>query len=272
MSMQSIKVGIIGAGNMARAIVKGIMRDGYDNRQIYIYDINEVILGTLCRETGVIPLANNRSVVEKADILILAIKPQIYLEVLDDIKDCIREEHMIVSIAAGISIEYIQNILGAKKNIDIVRIMPNTPALIGQGVIAICKDGNIEEARFNQVKELFAPLGLIEIIDERDMNAVIGISGSGPAYAFMFIEALADGGVMMGLSRDQAYRLAAQMLIGSASMYLESEIHPGELKDMVCSPSGTTIEAVYALEQEGFRGAIMKAVKQCAKRGEELSK
>lgn len=272
MSTKHVKVGVIGAGNMANAIVKGMIRGGHSAQDIYIYDIEKRKLDTLSQETRIVTLDNNKDVVKSADIVILAVKPQVYPAVLDQIRDCITEEHIIISIAAGISTDYIRREIGADRRINVVRIMPNTPALIGKGVIAICKNEQIEHEKFEGLIQLFSALGQIEIVDEENINAVTGISGSGPAYVFMFIEALADGGVMMGLPRDQAYRMAAQTLRGSAAMYMDTKIHPGALKDMVCSPAGTTIEAVYALEKEGFRAAIMEAVKECAKKGEDLSK
>ncbi len=264
------KIGFIGTGNMANAIIKGIIRGGYDPDYIYAYDIDAEKLENTSKNNGIKALNSNVAILQQAEIIFLAVKPQIYPTLLSEIKDFITYDHIIISIAAGISTNYIHDKLD--KSFNVIRIMPNTPALIGEGVISICKNDNISHETYAYIKDLLSCLGTIEIIDEKLINAVIGISGSGPAYVFMFIEALADGGVMMGLSREQAYRMAAQTLIGSAKMYLETKIHPGELKDMVCSPSGTTIEAVYTLEKQQFRASIIEAVKVCAQKGEELSK
>ncbi|NMA95432.1 MAG: pyrroline-5-carboxylate reductase [Clostridiales bacterium] len=265
-------IGIIGAGNMATAIVSGIIRGGGIPEHIHIFDIDGEKMNALSQRTGANIAKSNQEVVKRSNIIILAVKPQVYADLLGKLKDDITKDHIVVSIAAGISTQYIKNRLRIGNSARIVRIMPNMPALIGKGVIAVCDDSSAKQSDIETVTELFSHLGSIELVSEEDMNVITAISGSGPAYAFMFLEALADAAVMMGLSRDQAYRIAANMLIGAASMYKDTKLHPGELKDMVCSPAGTTIGAVYALEQKGFRGAIMSAVKECAKRGEQLSK
>lgn len=272
MSIDYKKIGFIGAGNMANAIIKGIVKSGYSTHAIYAYDINEEALETISEDTGIIPLSNNVDIVNTCDVVVLAVKPHVYPSILTQIKNYVKDSHIIISIAAGISTNYIYETLGLEGQVDVIRVMPNTPAMVGEGVIAICKNKDVADHKFKYVRDLFACLGQIEIIAEEDINAVTGISGSGPAYVFMFIEALADGGVLMGLPRDQAYRMAAQTLIGSAKMYLDTRTHPGQLKDMVCSPGGTTIEAVYALERQQFRAAIMEAVRACAQKEEELSK
>lgn len=270
MSSSLDKVGFIGTGNMATAIIKGLIENGVNSKYVYAYDIDSEKLNKISKEYNITVVTSNIDVLEMADIIFLAVKPNIYPIILNEIKNAVTDNHILISIAAGISTSYIHNTLGKESNI--IRIMPNTPAIIGEGVIAICPNENIDDKIFRHVKELLSCLGQIEIVDENLINAVIGVSGSGPAYVFMFIEALADGGVMMGLSRKQAYRMATQTLIGSAKMYRETKIHPSELKDMVCSPGGTTIDAVYTLEKQNFRASIIEAVKVCAQKGEELSK
>ncbi|HHW70444.1 MAG TPA: pyrroline-5-carboxylate reductase [Clostridiales bacterium] len=264
------KIGFIGAGNMATAIITGLIKEGINPKDIYVHDIDIDKLNKIKKKFNIIALDNNVEILKKAKIIFLAVKPHIYPIILDEIKNDITDNHVLISMAAGISTDYIYKILDEEKNI--IRIMPNTPALIGEGVIAMCPNKKINSNIFKYVKNLLSCLGEIELIDESLINAVTGVSGSGPAYVFMFIEALADGGVLMGLSREQAYRMAAQTLIGAAKMYMETKTHPGELKDMVCSPGGTTIEAVYALEKHNFRASIIEAVKVCTQRGEELSK
>lgn len=264
-------IGVIGAGNMATAIVAGIVKKGLaSSEKISIFDVDRIKSLKLAEKTGVNICSSNKEIVEECPIIILAIKPNSYQSVLDEIKDSLNKNHILISIAAGISIEYIKE--KTQGRCKIVRVMPNTPALIGEGAIVVCKEHDLEEEQKRIVFQILSSLGMVQEVEEKYINAVTGISGSSPAYVYMFIEALADGGVMMGLSRELAYKLAAQAVLGSAKMVLESHEHPGTLKDMVCSPGGTTIEAVYALEQKGFRGIIMEAVKKCAEKGEAMSK
>ncbi len=258
-------IGLIGAGNMATAIVKGILREGLmDSERINVYDVNPVKLSKLAEETAINICESNGEVVENSYIIILAVKPDVYPLVLDEIKKKLNEKHILISIAAGVPLKYIRDRI--EERCSVVRVMPNTPSLIGEGLIAMCKEHRLQEREKNMVLKILSSLGKVEEVEERYINAVTGISGSSPAYVYMFIEALADGGVMMGLPRDQAYRIAAQAVLGSAKTVLESKEHPGVLKDMVCSPGGTTIEAVYALEQKCFRGTVMEAVKKCAEK------
>jgi len=263
-------IGIIGAGNMGAAIVTGIVKKGLISpKKINIFDIDHTKSLKLAEKTGVHINSSNKKIVEECPIIILAVKPNIYPLILSEIKDSLNNNHILISIAAGISIEYIKE--KTQGRCKIVRVMPNTPALIGEGTIVVCKEHELEEEEKRAVFQILSSLGMVQEVEEKYINAVTGISGSSPAYVYMFIEALADGGVMMGLPRELAYKLAAQTVLGSAKMVLESREHPGVLKDMVCSPGGTTIEAVYALEQKGFRGIIMEAVKRCAEKGEAMS-
>jgi len=264
-------LGVIGAGNMATAIVKGLLRKKLiEPKMLYIFDVDYSKVSRLAEETSIHKSSSNKEVVENSSIVILAVKPNVYPLVLDEIKDKLYEEHILISIAAGISMQYIKEKI--EDRCRVVRVMPNTPALIGEGMIAVCKGHGLAEEDRKMVFSFLSALGKVEEVDEKYINAVTGISGSSPAYVYMFIEALADGGVMMGLPRDQAYRIASQAVLGSAKMVLESQKHPGVLKDMVCSPGGTTIEAVYALEQKGFRGIVMEAVKRCAEKGEAMNR
>ncbi len=264
-------IGVIGAGNMATAIVTSIVKkDLISPKKINIFDIDREKLLKLAEKTGVNISSSNKKVVETCPIIILAVKPNSYPSVLNEIKDSLNENHILISIAAGISIEYIRK--KTQGQCKIVRVMPNTPALVGEGAIVVCKEHDLDEKQKRIVFEILSSLGMVQEVEEKYINAVTAISGSSPAYVYMFIEALADGGVMMGLSREQAYTLAAQAVLGAARMVLESQEHPGVLKDMVCSPGGTTIEAVYALEQKGFRGIIMEAVKKCAEKEKAMNK
>ena len=186
----------------------------------------------------------------EADILFLAVKPVYYKSVIDEIKDIVSSDQIIVTIAAGKSIAWVEEAFGGARKI--VRTMPNTPALVGEGITAVCTNSNVSESDLSNVMDLLESFGKAEVINENVMDAVVAVSGSSPAYVFMFIEAMADAAVAEGMPRAQAYKFAAQSVLGSAKMVLETGKHPGELKDMVCSPAGTTIEAVRVLEKEGL--------------------
>ena len=201
---------------------------------------------------------DNREVARNADILFLAVKPGFMGEVIEQIKDVVTEDMLIVSIAAGKTLDYLYEAFG-NRALKIIRCMPNTPALVLEGCTGVCPSDNVSEQELSQVLCLLQAFGTASVVPERLMDVVVGISGSSPAYVFMFIEAMADAAVADGMPRADAYEFAAQAVLGSARMVLESGLHPGQLKDMVCSPGGTTIEGLAALEECGFRGAIIKA-------------
>ncbi len=265
-----MKVGFIGCGNMASAIIGGILRDG-------LVPANEIIASALHEETlarasaafGIQTTLYNRNAA-MADIIFLAVKPQFYDEVIHEIRDCVTEHQLVVSIAPGKSIAAVTESFG--REIKLIRAMPNTPAMIGAGVTAVCSSSNVTEKEQGAVLRLLQACGTTEVMPERLLDAVVAVSGSSPAYVFMMIEAMADGAVRDGIPRTQAYRLAAQAVLGSAKMVLETGKHPGELKDMVCSPAGTTIEAVAALEASGFRSAILDGMKACSDRTAAMSR
>lgn len=259
-------IGFIGAGNMGSAIIKGIINKKIaEPTDITVYDKNKSASETLKNSFGIVS-ADDIASVCKASFVFLAVKPNVIYSVIEDIKDYIAKDTVIVSIAAGQSIKRLTNAFNCD-TIKLVRVMPNTPALVGEGMAAISlneimqKDENKADADF--VLSLFNSLGKAEIIPEALMDTVTGVSGSSPAYIFMLIEAMADAAVLGGMPRSQAYTFAAQSVLGSAKMVLELEKHPGELKDMVCSPAGTTIEAVKVLENEGFRSAVISAIEAC---------
>ena len=206
--------------------------------------------------------------IAKADMIFLAVKPVYCEQVLREIKDKLTKDRIIVSIAAGKTMAWLEEQLG--KDTKIVRTMPNTPALVGEGITAVCPNEQVTDKELTQVCEVLESFGKAEVIKESMMDAVIAVSGSSPAYVFMFIEAMADAAVAEGMPRAQAYRFAAQSVLGSAKMVLETGKHPGELKDMVCSPAGTTIEAVRVLEQTGFRGSVMECMKACADKSRNM--
>lgn len=264
-------VGFIGSGNMGQAMIGGIIKSGMvDSGNIIVSDLDEYKLDYILSEYKTQVTKDAVKVVKHADVIFLAVKPNIYDSVLNEIKDHIDDTKVIVSIAAGKTMEYFEGILGAKAKV--VRAMPNTPALVGEGMAGICKNGNVTAAEMTFVKHLFESFGEAEEVAEYLFDSVTAVSGSSPAYVFMFIEALADGAVLGGMPRDKAYKFAAQAVMGAAKMVIETGKHPGELKDMVCSPGGTTIEAVAELEEKGFRNAVISAVKKCMKKSKEMSK
>lgn len=262
------KIGIIGIGNMGSAILKGLLKV-YEKEDIIFTDVNEDLCARITKELGVAHESSNARCAADAKYIVLAVKPQYFDPVLQDIREVITEKNVIISIAPGITIEQLKEKLGEEKRV--VRAMPNTPALLGEGMTGVCYDRKaFSEEEENSIADIFRSLGKMRIVEERLMNAVVCVSGSSPAYVYMFIEALADSGVKYGLPRDAAYEMAAQTVLGSAKMVLETGEHPGALKDKVCSPGGTTIAAVSALEEYGFRNAVIKAADACFQKCEKI--
>lgn len=261
--------GIIGVGNMGYPILKAAIKTFGDKEVIYT-DASPERRHYAMQEMGISSVEDNISVVRQCKYLVLAVKPQFLPEVMEQIKNEVKKEHVVISIAAGITIDTIKN--GLSEFIRIVRAMPNTPAMVYKGMtgISFSKDYYSTEEK-DVLDRFFSSFGKYEVFDERLMNAVVCANGSSPAYVYMFIEALADSVVNYGIPRDKAYVLAAQTVLGAAAMVLETKEHPGKLKDNVCSPGGTTIAAVKALEEYGFRNAIMKATDACYEKAVELS-
>lgn len=264
-----MKIGFIGCGNMASAMIGGILRQG-------IFAKDEIIVSNLTEEgsrrshekLGVVTTLDNREVAEKAKLVFLAVKPQFYEEVITQIKDILTPEHMIVGIAPGKTLAWLEDKCGLP--LKVVRLMPNTPAQVGEGMTGACVNDKVTEEDLKQICAITDSFGRTEVVPERLMDAVGAVSGSSPAYVFMFIEAMADAAVAQGMPRKQAYQFAAQAVLGSAKMVLETGLHPGELKDMVCSPAGTTIEGVRTLEKAGLRSAVYEALQACAEKGKRL--
>lgn len=269
MSMK--KLAFIGAGNMGSAILGGVLNAGvFSPDNIIVSDPYQPSLDILKDKYGVSVTSESRSAAKEADIVLLAVKPNIIQGVLNDIKDEVGNDKLIISIAAATTIESIENIVGDDKKV--VRVMPNTPALVGEAMSALSPNKNVENHEIDFVVEIFESFGKAEIIGEYLMDAVVGVSGSSPAYVFMFIEAMADAAVQTGMPRAQAYKFAAQSVYGAAKMVLETGKHPGELKDMVCSPGGTTIEAVEVLEEYGLRNAVIKGQIACVNKSIAMAK
>lgn len=265
------KLGFIGCGNMGKAMIGGILKAKiFSPENIMVADIDENNLSEAKKAYNINITTKNTDVAKIADILILSIKPNIYSKVIDEIKDYIKDDVIIVTIAAGINLQKTEQLFG--RQIKIIRAMPNTPALVGEGMTALCPNSKVSKQELQDIINIFESFSKTEVVKETLMNIVTSIAGSSPAYVYMFIEAMADGAVLDGMPREQAYKFAAQTVLGSAKMVLETELHPGQLKDMVCSPGGTTIAAVAALEKEGFRNAVISAVKACTRKSIEMSK
>jgi len=264
-----MKIGFIGAGNMATAMIGGILSaEIVKASDIMASAKTQATLDKVKESLQVEISLNNRDVADFADVLFLAVKPQFLPGVIDEIKDINFTGKVVVSIAAGQSLEKLSGMFG--KDLKLVRVMPNTPALVGEAMSALSPNELVTEEEKATVLKLFEAFGKAEIVPERLQDAVVGISGSSPAYVYMFIEALADGAVAEGMPRAQAYKFAAQSVLGSAKMVLETGQHPGALKDAVCSPGGTTIEAVATLEALGFRNAVIEAERVCVDKSKNL--
>ena len=258
-----MKLGFIGTGNMAGAIIGGIIRAGLVSpEEIIGSDISEAGRRKVRETYGIHVTAENQEVAEQAELLFLSVKPQFYADVIAQIRESVKEEQIVITIAPGKTVAWLEEQF--KKPIKIIRTMPNTPAMTGEGMTAVCPNSYVQDLELSYVLRILNTFGKTEVVAEHLMDAVVSVSGSSPAYVFLMIEAMADAAVAEGMPRQQAYRFAAQAVYGSAKMVLETGKHPGELKDMVCSPAGTTIEAVRVLEEKGFRSALMEAMKVCA--------
>ena len=264
-------IGFIGSGNMGGAMLGGIVRSKFTEKEnIWVSDKNEAQLNKVEEMYGVHTTKDNCEVAKYADIIILAVKPNIYDIVMKEISSVVKDNAVVITIAAGITMKHTKDVFG--KEIKVVRCMPNTPAFVNESMSAIVPDITLSDEEVKEIKEMFESFGKCEIVSESMMDAVTAVSGSSPAYVFMMIEAMADAAVLEGMPRNQAYTFAAQAVLGSAKMALESKKHPGELKDMVCSPAGTTIDAVQKLEEKGFRSAIIEAMQVCAEKSKKMTK
>ncbi|HKL85570.1 MAG TPA: pyrroline-5-carboxylate reductase [Treponemataceae bacterium] len=266
--MDKIKVGCIGIGVMGSALMQAIARV-IGPSQLVVSDPDSTKRDSFCTLTGCLSENSNAKVVAMAEYVFLAVKPQYLEAVLSECIPSLSEKTILVSMAAGVSIERLQKLSGGHSRV--VRIMPNTPASVSSGVVAIAPDSSVTTAETEELCRLLSGSGLTEITPENLMDAVTAISGSGPAYGYIFIEALSDAAVQMGMPRAQALRYAAATLRGAGEMVLKTGIHPAVLKDGVCSPGGTTIAAVTSLEEKGFRAAIIAAARQAWLRSKELS-
>ena len=262
-------IGICGTGNMGKAIAKGLAASGLiPPANIYVYNIHKAKAEALAKETGVTVVDTAAELAEKSQSLIMAVKPYVMPSSLTEIQEHIVKDTVIISIAAGLTMQKLAAYLPSQTKI--VRIMPNTPSMVGEGMASVSVNDQVSAEETQAVLDIFNSFGRAELVGESLIDAVCGLSGSGPAYVYMFIEALADGAVLEGMPRPMAYTFAAQTVLGAAKMVLETGEHPGKLKDDVCSPGGTTIEAVKTLENRGFRAAVAEAVIASAEKNKNM--
>ena len=261
-------IGFVGAGNMAEAMIRGLLRGKvFAPGQVTASAPREERRRELSEKYSIHMTAENREAAAQS-IVVLSVKPQILSRVLDEIGESVRAESLVISIAAGVPVAAIQAKL--RTGTRVVRAMPNTPALVDAGATAIAGGEHAKESDLEDAKKIFDAVGLTVILDETLLDAVTGLSGSGPAYVFLILEALSDAGVKVGLSRRTSQLLAAQTLLGSAKLLLETNEHPGKLKDMVTSPGGTAITGLHTLEHGGVRTTLMNAVEAATRRSREL--
>ena len=265
------KIGVVGAGKIGSAIARGVIRAGLATKEkVIASDVSDALRQSITQELGIKATADNSELCDFADIVILAVKPQVVDPVAKEIAKKVGKSKLVVSVAAGVPLARIEANLspGAR----VVRVMPNIPCVVGAGAAGFAGGAHATAADLEKVGAILNSFGIGLPVEEKYLDAVTGLSGSGPAYVFLFMEALADGGVQVGLARDIALRLAMQTVYGAAKMALESNKHLGELKDEVTSPGGTTIAGLYAMEQKGFRGTVIDAVVNATRRSQELGK
>jgi len=267
-SVKGKKIGFLGGGNMGEALIRGLLKTGLIRPEdLFVTDVRLERLEELARLYGLHTLSDNSLLVRRVDVVILAVKPQILAHVLREIAPA-SPGKLLVSIAAGVATAAIRSHLPA--GVRLIRVMPNTPALVLEGATAIARSDGLEPGDLETAQEIFAAVGKVVVLDEELMDAVTGLSGSGPAYIALVVEALADGGVKVGLDRQTAMTLAAQTVLGAARLLIETGTHPGQLKDMVTSPGGTAIAGIHTLESGGLRRTLMDAVERATQRSRDL--
>lgn len=258
----SKRIGFIGCGNMGGAMLAGILDSGKCAPEDILVSVSSEQSAAAKKEKyGVTVLVDNCAVAAKSDILFLTVKPQYYEQVIGEIKGSVSDDAIIITVAPGKTLTWLSEQFGGSHKI--IRTMPNTPSLVKEGMMGMCANEQVTEEEVALVRDICGGFSRTELVAEHLMDVVTAVSGSSPAYVFMFIEAMADAAVAGGMPRTQAYTFAAQAVLGSARMVLETGKHPGELKDMVCSPAGTTIQAVRVLEEKGLRSAVIEAMEKC---------
>jgi pyrroline-5-carboxylate reductase len=266
--MKTKAIGFLGAGNMAAALIKGLLHGGFSPQRIIASDVKSERLEQLQRTEGIRTTRDNHALLRECDVVVLAVKPQVIDKVLTEVGAELRPEQLLVSLAAGVPIDALEARL--PRGSRVVRSMPNMPATVQAGATAIAGGVHAHDDDLRIARELFEAVGRVVVLDESLLDAVTGLSGSGPAYVMLIIEALADGGVKVGLHRDTALLLAAQTVFGSAKLLLETGEHPGRLKDMVTSPGGTAIAGLHTLESGALRKTLIDAVEVATRRAAEL--
>jgi len=263
------KIGFYGAGNMAKAMLQGMLASGnYQTSEVVVYNHRyEPTLQNIEQNYQVTTTTDEQVFFEQVDTVIFAVKPPILLAKLPILKNYFRPEQLFVSVAAGVTLQQMTDLIGTHK---LIRAMPNTPATVREGMTSLSPNEQVSVEELATVRRIFESFGRAKELPESQMDAIIGVSGSSPAYVYLFIEALADGAVKEGMKREDAYEMAAQAVLGAAKMVLETGQHPGALKDSVCSPGGTTIEAVATLEEQGFRSAVIQAVHAAAQKNRDM--
>lgn len=271
MSLEGKRIGFVGGGNMGEALIRGLLGTKVVPAALLsATDVRSERTAQLAKQFGITAHGDNLRLVRETDVVVLAVKPQIMATVVAEIAPAVTARHLLISIAAGVSTAAIRAALG--KEARIVRVMPNTPALVLQGAAAVAKGRGLEPQDLAVAEAIFGAVGRVVVLDESLMDAVTGLSGSGPAYVALVVEALADGGVNMGLDRATALTLATQTVLGAAQLLVETGMHPGALKDMVSSPGGTTIAGITALEDGGLRATLIRAVERATLRSRELGR
>lgn len=270
MPVKGKKIGFLGGGNMGEALIRGLVKTGLiPPDHLFVTDVRLTRLEELARLYGLHTLSDNGLLVRRVDVVILAVKPQILATVLREIAPATPGK-LLISVAAGVSTAVIRDHLPA--GVRLIRTMPNAPALVLEGATAIAKSDGLEPGDLEVAQEIFGAVGKAVVVEEELMDAVTGLSGSGPAYIALVVEALADGGVKVGLDRQTAMMLAAQTVLGAARLLIETGTHPGQLKDMVTSPGGTAIAGIHTLESGGLRRTLMDAVERATQRSRELGR
>jgi pyrroline-5-carboxylate reductase len=270
MGALNVSITFLGGGAMGCALMRGVLAaQVYQPSQITLFDASKERMAELATELKIDTCENAVEAARGAKVLLVAVKPHIVAKALAPLRDVLDASTTVISIAAGVTLSQLEACFS--NPVPVIRVMPNTPCLVGESAAAICLGKNADSIHLQQAHQIFDAVGLAVDVEERLMDAVTGLSGSGPAYVYLFIEALSDGGVKMGLPRDVATCLAAQTVLGAAKMVLQTGNHPGQLKDQVTSPGGTTIAGIHALEDNAFRSAVMDAVQASAQRSSELS-
>ena len=263
------KIGFIGAGNIVKAMLTGMSIKKFDMSRVYVNDLAGDAKEKLCIDFGIQCAKDNIDVVKKCDYIFFAIKPQYYKSTINELKEYFTEDKTAIIVAPGYTIDLFKKSAG--KNMKVVRAMPNTPAIVSEAMTGICYEKNdFTKDEENNIREIFESFGKVEVLPEYQMDTIVAVSSSAPAYVYMMIEAMGDAGVLTGLPRRTAYKMAAQAVAGAAKVVYDTDIHPGELKDAVCSPGGTTIEAVKVLEKRGFRSALIESMNACYNKTQEI--